>query len=172
MLEIINSLDLFFEDCTREISIREYSRIKKIAPVTAGKILRNLVEEGLLNKREDRGYILFRINSFSFEGKKLAIIYWKNKLKELIDEINKFYNCPTIILFGSIEKCENNLGSDIDLVIISEKTTEFNKISEFEKKLKREIQLFVVGSIKDLKNKNLINNVLNGTKLEGSVEWI
>jgi len=31
MLKIINELSVFFEDCYREFSVREYARIMKIA---------------------------------------------------------------------------------------------------------------------------------------------
>jgi len=46
MLNIINSLMPFFEDCYRRINVREYSRLRKSSPPTASKILFELNKEG------------------------------------------------------------------------------------------------------------------------------
>ena len=54
MLNIINDLDCFFEDCYRRVNVREYARIKGISPPTASKILTNYQKEGLLFKEEYR----------------------------------------------------------------------------------------------------------------------
>ncbi|MEK6826149.1 MAG: hypothetical protein AABX90_00805, partial [Nanoarchaeota archaeon] len=61
---------------------------------------------------------------------------------------------------------------DIDLLLISEKTEEFPEARRFEKKFGREIHLFIVKDMKDLKNEHLTNNILNGTILQGEVKWI
>ena len=172
MLDIINNLKYFFEDCNREISVREFGRMKNVSPATASKILKNLEKENILLKRNDRGYLLFRLNTENFVLKNLSSIYWSEKLNPLLEELDQFYSFPTIILFGSINKCENNLNSDIDLAIFTEKKTEFPHLMNFEKKINREIQLFNFGNFESIKNKNLAKNILNGTKLSGEIEWI
>jgi len=172
MLKIINELSFFFEDCYREISVREYSRISKIAPPTASKILKGFEKEKLLIEREDKRHLLFKANRESETLKLLSKIYWQEKLSKLIDSLNNYYFNPTIILFGSVSKLECNKNSDIDLVVVSENTNEFKKLKDFEKKTGREIQMFVVKDIKDLKNEYLINNVLNGYTLQGEIKWI
>lgn len=172
MLDILNTLECFFEDTTREISVREFSRIKKVAPATASKILKRLVQDGLLINREDRGYILFSANTQNKTLKRLSLIYWENRLKDLIKDLNKFYTYSPIVLFGSLGKCENTIDSDIDIAVISKNTKDFPDISKYEKRFEREIQIFNLKSAKDLKNKNLLNNILNGHKLEGDIEWI
>ena len=172
MLKIINELSVFFEDCYREISVREYARIFKIAPPTASKILKEFKNEGLLNGREDKRHLLFNANKESKVLRDLSRIYWQEKLFKLINSLNEFYFKPPVILFGSVSKLECNKDSDIDLVIISENVKNFAKLGDFEKKLGREIQMFVVKDIKDLKNEHLINNVLNGFILQGEIKWI
>ena len=62
--------------------------------------------------------------------------------------------------------------SDIDLVVISEKTADFPEQKKFETKLNREIQIFAVKDIKDLRNEHLINNVMNGIVIQGEIKWI
>ena len=53
MLKIINNLKPFFEDCYRRINIREYSRLMKISPPTASKLLYKFNKEGLLLIEKD-----------------------------------------------------------------------------------------------------------------------
>jgi len=172
MLKIINELSVFFEDCYREFSVREYARIMKIAPPTSSKLLKNYEKEGLLKSREDRRHLLFKVNRDSKLLRGLSRIYWKEKLSNLINSLNEFYFKPVIVLFGSASKLECNKNSDIDLVIISENIKDFKKLRDFEKKIGREIQIFVAKDIKNLKNEHLINNVLNGFILQGEIKWI
>ena len=59
MLNIINSLKPFIEDCYRRINVREYARIMKISPPTASKILFELNKEELLSIEKDRNEIAY-----------------------------------------------------------------------------------------------------------------
>ena len=85
MLEIINSLKPFFEDCYTELGVREYSRKIKVSPPTASKMLKEFESEGFLNKRIERGYLLFRTNKENLNLKTLSKIYWAEKLNKLIE---------------------------------------------------------------------------------------
>lgn len=172
MLKNLKDLEIFFEDTGRQVSIREFARIKKISPVTAGKILRQYKHEKILSEREDRGYIFFKANNSETLFLGLARVYWTNKLKYILDEIDQFYNFPTIFLFGSINKGDNNLNSDIDLFIITNKKEEFVVSKQHVDKIRREIQIFTASNKEDIKNKNLLKNMLNGTKIRGEFEWI
>ena len=165
MLEIINNLRLFFEDCYRRINVREYSRLMKISPPTASKILFELNKEGLLLIEKDRNYIFYYANKNNKMFIDLSRIYWNVRLNNLVDFLNKNLTNPAIILFGSLSKAETKNDSDIDICIIGHKK-ELN-IKNFEDNLKRKIQLFFFSSIEDIKNKELANNIINGYILEG-----
>lgn len=54
MLDIINNLKPFFEDCYRRINVREYSRLMKISPPTASKLLSKYHKLNLLLVDRDR----------------------------------------------------------------------------------------------------------------------
>ncbi len=167
MLGIINNLKPFFEDCHRRLGVREYARITNVSPPTASKILSSLTKEELLNKQQNRQYLLFWAkNSPLF--KSLAQIYWKQKFEKtgLLDYLNKKFINPTIILFGSLAKGENTRDSDVDLAIISSKK-QIN-LEIFEKKLKRKVQILSFTEILDI-NKELRNSIINGHVLEGKV---
>lgn len=165
MLNIIDNLKYFFEDCYRRISVREYARLMGVSPPTASKILSELKKEGLLLMEEDRNYVFYNANKNNRVFIDLSRIYWKIKLDELISLFDKQITNPCIILFGSLSKAETKKDSDIDLCIIGQ-NKEIN-IKNFESKLNRKIQLFFFNSIESIKNKELANNIINGYVLEG-----
>jgi len=168
MLEIINNLRLFFEDCYRRINVREYSRLMKISPPTASKLLSEFNKEKLLLMEKDRNYIFYYANKNNKIFADLSKIYWNLRLDNLVDFLNKNLTNPTIILFGSLSKAETKNDSDIDICIIGHKRE--LDIKNFENNLKRKIQLFFFSSIKDIKNKELANNIINGHILEGRLK--
>jgi len=168
MLNIINNLKPFFEDCYRRINVREYSRIMKISPPTASKLLSSYNKEKLLQVEEDKNYIYYYANKDGKDFIDFSRIYWRNRFSEILDYLDKNLLSPTIILFGSLSKAETKEDSDIDLCIISYKKD--LKLSEFEKKLKRKIQLLFFNSIKNISNKELSNNILNGYILKGRIK--
>ena len=82
--------------------------------------------------------------------------------------IKEYFN-PVIVLFGSYSKGEDIENSDIDLYIETPSKREI-KPTEFEKKLKRKIQIFKHKKISEIKSKDLINNIINGVSLNGFIE--
>ena len=167
MLEIINNLSSFFEDCYRRVNVREYARIMKISPPTASNILKLYHKENLLKKETYKNYILFYANKEDKTFRDLSRIFWDKKLKEFTEYLEKSLINPTIILFGSLSKAETKKDSDIDLAIFSYKK-DIN-ILKYEKKLKRKIQIFWFNSIQDIKSKELANNIINGYLIRGKI---
>lgn len=167
MLNILNNLKPFFENCYRRINVREYSRIMKISPPTASKILFELNKSDLLLVEKDRNYIFYYANKKNRIFMDLSRIYWRIELEELIEFFCKNSTNFSVILFGSLSKAEVRANSDIDICIIGPKKK--LKLNDFENKLKRKIQLFFFKSIKDINNKELANNILNGYLLEGRI---
>ena len=165
MLKIINNLKPFIEDCYRRISVREYSRLMKITPPTASKTLSELNKEELLSVEKDRNYIFYYANKNNKIFIDLSRIYWKIRLNDLAKFLDKGLINPSIILFGSLSKAENKLDSDIDICIIGHQK-EIN-LKNFEKLLKRKIQLFFFSSINRIKSKELANNIINGCLING-----
>ena len=169
MLEIFNHLKPFFNDCYRKISVREYAKILDISPPTASILLNLYFKEGLLKREEDRIYLFFSADRDSWMFVDLCKTYWKNLLEKIgfIEYLSNEYKIANIILFGSLSKAEVTENSDIDMAIISVSDKKIN-FQKFEKKLGRKIQIFRFDSIKDIKNKELLNNILKGYNLSGA----
>ena len=168
MLNIINNLSPFFEDCYREVGVREYSRLRTISPPTASKLLDSYFKEGLLKKRVYRTNILFSAKRDNRTLKNLSLIYWENKFSELLDYLDSVFYSPEIILFGSLSKLEVSENSDLDLAIFSKIDKKLDLV-KFEKKLGRKIQLFMFKSLGDVKG-NIRESILNGFVLRGELK--
>ena len=171
-----NIMELFVEDSYSKFNVREVARLTKLSPSTASKHLKIAVKGGLLKKEKSRNFILFSadLESQRFRDMKVYNNIGKIRNSGLVDFIEKELNYPeVIILFGSYAKGENKKDSDIDLFILSESKNNLALVT-FEKKLGAEIQVFLhnrkdAESMKG-KNKELLNNIVNGIRLSGFFE--
>ena len=169
MLKIINDLSPFLEDCYRELGVREYSRILRVSPPTASKMLKEFEFDDLLKKREERGFLLFRANRESIILKDLSRMYWRLKLRKTIYYLNSELHEPAIILFGSLSKLEVKSDSDIDLAVFTDFKNRLN-LDKFEKDIKRKIQIFRFKSSSEINSKELKINILNGYIVQGEIK--
>ena len=164
----------FFEDPNRKFSIRELSRILKINHTTVRQYLNNLVKEELLFSKKEGVYSFYTL-VLSKKALNLKLYYNLEKIRnsELIEDLEKAYDLPVIVLFGSYASARDDASSDIDLCLISNIEKEF-PIEKYEKSLNRKISLHKFS--KDLWNKakklnpNLVNNICNGIVLSGELE--
>ncbi len=173
MFNELDILKIFFEDPNREFNVREAARVLKIAPATASKFLKKFDKKRILIGRKERMLLLYKANLDNELYRDLKVFYNLRKIKSsgFIEAIDKFYLKPTIIFFGSASKGYDVKESDFDFIIISEKKKDFPHQKKFEKKLMKNFQIFVVKSIKGLRNEHLMNNVLNGIVIQGRFEW-
>lgn len=174
MFKELNVLRLFLENPTKEWNVREVARHAKIAPATASKLLKKYQKKVILLHKKERILDLYKANLDSDSYRDLKVYYMIRKIREsgLVAALNVFYGKPTIILFGSSSFGMDTETSDVDLLIISEKKEDFPDYKKFEKKLQKELQFFVVKDLEELRNKHLINSVLNGIVLQGEIRWI
>lgn len=174
--KIDDVLNLFMEEPQRQYNVREVARLTGLTPTTSSKYLRKLLKDGFLIKKKNRNMLLYSAHTESQSFRDFKIYYNIKKIRYsgLIEFIEKELNYPeAIILFGSYAKGENAKNSDIDLFILSESKKVLD-LTFFEKKLKAEIQTSIHSrhdtEIMKLKNKELLNNIINGIKLSGFFE--
>ena len=166
----------FIEDPNGWFHIREIAKLAGLSPTTATSYLEDFRKRGILLRKKERNNVLYKANSESYNYKDLKLYYNIKKFRDsgLINFLNEEFNYPkAIILFGSFRKAENTKESDVDLFILSPIKKEAS-LENFEKKLKHKIQLFVYSreefdNLKK-KNKELLNNILNGISLDGFLE--
>jgi len=171
-----NILEYFIKEPEKEFHVREIAKLVKKSPTTISKYLKDLEKKKILISEKKFNHLLFKANVGGREFKQIKLNYNVNLLHDsglidfLVDELN---HPEAIVLFGSFAKAENISRSDIDLLIISSSKKEID-LSKFEKKLRCEIQLFI-HSKKEIenmkkKNKELLNNFINGFVLYGHWE--
>ena len=170
MLTILNNLGPFFEDCYNHISVREYSRLTKISPPWASKILKGYSKDGYLSQKEERGHLLFSLNNANEEAVELSRLYWKNRLKKFSALFTGKFISISGVLFGSLSKAEARGDSDVDIAVFASEKKPID-ISQIEASLKRKISIHWFKSLSDIKNEHLLNNIINGVILFGKIKW-
>ena len=163
----------FFEDPNRKFSIRELSRILKINHTTVRQYLNKLVKEGFLSSKKERVYSFYQL-VLSKKSLNLKLYHNLEKIRNsnLIEDSEKAYDLPVIILFGSFASARDDANSDIDICLISNVNKEF-QIEKYEKSLNRKISLHkynkeLWGKAKK-SNPNLVNSICNGIVLSGEL---
>lgn len=175
MFNELDNLRVFFEEPTREFHLRELSRLTKKNPVTVKTHLKEFVKIGAIKQKKERHLELYSANIEDFYYKEYKRVYNKTKLLEsgLINFLKDELSLPTIVLFGSYEKGEDNQNSDIDIFVLTEVNKKLDT-DEYEKKLNRSMQFHIMNKkgFEALKKKNpdLVNNIINGSVICGFIE--
>lgn len=174
-----NTIDIlknFFEYPNKGFLIREVARLTKINHTTVRQHLNQLVKEEILLIETNGLYPCFKLNP-NKKSLNLKIYFNLEKIRksEIIDNLEKIYDYPTIILFGSYSKAIDDENSDIDLCILTEIKREIT-LDKYSKSLKRKvsIHLFNHKSWQEAKTKNpnLVNSICNGIILSGQFEVV
>ena len=101
-------------------------------------------------------------------------MYAQQKLYEsgLLTHLSALKKAKTVILFGSYARSDWNKESDIDIFIYGE--PEGLKISPYEHKLKKTIQVFLCKEKKELKKfgEGLLTNIIKGIPILGYPEFV
>ena len=163
--------EYFLDNPTKKLRVRQIEREVKIALPSAIRYAKELEEEGILKSETIAGIKLY---SAARMGEKYTIekkLHNIRRLHEsgLIKYLEEEYSHPEIILFGSYAKGEDIEKSDIDLYIETP-IKEIKGLEPFEKKLGKQIQVFCHKNLKEIKNKHLLNNIINGAILSGYIE--
>lgn len=161
---LIRTLEIFFIEPTTIHFIKEISRKIKLAPTSIRNNIKELLKDNLIKIKKTKpfnGFIANReSNSFIFYKR----IYNLYSLKNLIDFLVESYYPKLVVVYGSYSLGEDLESSDIDIIII--KSNNEIKLGNFEKKLKRKIQIISINDLNEL-DINLKKKVLNGIVLYG-----
>lgn len=161
----------FLKHPTEKLRVREIERKLQLPLPSVIRYCKELETEGTLT--------IFQIGNASFyTADKTNENYILEKklfnLKSifrsgLVNHLKQELSNPNVILFGSFSKGEDIEESDIDLYVETSSSKNVN-LEKFEKILDKKIQLIKSKSLKQIKNKALANNIINGINLNGQVE--
>ncbi len=175
MEEKISILQPFFRNPGRLLHIREAADLIGISHTSVRNRFQQLVKEGYLAYIPGRPYGAYKAIVSSRRFQNLKLYFNLEQLREfgLLDVLEKHYEYPTIILFGSFAKAMDDEKSDIDICVLSQmkRTLDF---LPYEKKIGRPISIhqFDKERWKEAKKKNpdIINSICNGIVLSGQLE--
>jgi len=175
MFKQVDILAKFIESPEKDYHLRELARAYRLSPATVKAKLEPSVKAGVVNKAKLRGNLLYTAKRESIEFKKLKAAHNIKELEGsgLMDFLKKEFYDPVIILFGSAARGEDTRGGDFDLFVLTPLKKNVDTL-KYSKLLDRDIQLFVMDK-KEFENtkkrsKELANNILNGTRLNGYLE--
>lgn len=161
----------FFVNPSARLRVRHIEKNLRLPLPSVIRYCRELKKEGLLTTIKTGNVVFYTAdrasNNFILQ-KKLFNIKQVFEVG-LIDYLKKELSNPPVILFGSYAKGEDIENSDIDLYIETY-SKEGIDLSSFERALNRKIQVFRHKSIKEVRNKHLANNIINGIVLNGFIE--
>ena len=164
----------FFEEPNKKFSIRELSRILKINHTTVRQYLNQLVKEMFLSSKKEGLYSFYQLVLIK-KTLNLKLYYNLEKIREsnIMQDLEKKFDLPVIILFGSYASAMDDKTSDVDICLISNIEKEFS-IEKYEKNLNRKISIHKFNKNSWTKTKNLnpnlINSICNGIVLSGELE--
>ncbi|MBI2663766.1 nucleotidyltransferase domain-containing protein [Candidatus Woesearchaeota archaeon] len=166
-------LEYFIEEPEKEFHVRQLAKLTRKSPTTISKYLAKFKKDELLNSRRKLNHLLYRAHTESIAFRDLKLSHNIKQLRQsglLLYLIEEFNSPEAIILFGSYRKAEDTAQSDIDIMIVSPSQKQL-QLLKYEKLLNRKIQLFVYAKAEiermKIKNKELLNNLVNGIVLRG-----
>ncbi len=178
MVEKIDIIAPFFEEPHNHFLLRELAKKIQKNPMTIRNHVRLLLKEGylLLNKKT-KPYQTYRANVDSPAYRNLKWFYNLEKIRisGLLEFLQKRFDYPVVILFGSYAKATDDEKSDLDLCVITPIQTE-HPYSKFEKVIKRPINIrfYTPKQWKELRmqHPDLVNSICNGIVLSGQIEVV
>ena len=174
----IKILNFFIEHPYQEVYLRELAKKLRLSPFAIKKYLDLLLKENLIieERKANLRYFKADISSLFFKHLKIAFNMKKIVNSGLISHLlSNLPNITSIILFGSTARGEDDIKSDLDILIIGKnKSISLNK---FEEKIAKEINIHIFSWSEW--NKEADNNkafyfdiIANGIPLYGEIPLV
>lgn len=168
-----NIKELFFNYATKQWHFEELVKKSGLSRAQTNKWLQRLLKEKLIKKVKEKNkmpYYIAQYNNPAFQTQKKIYALFQFEKTGFLEHLSTLKDAKTVIIFGSFARADWHNESDIDLFIYG-KADEFKK-GLFEKKLKREIQVFQYENRAMLKRlePSVIPNILAGIHVKGTIE--
>ncbi len=162
---------VFFREPTKQHYLKEISAKAGLAHTSAKKHLSELKKMPIITetaeKRGKRNFPVYRADLESKPYKNAKKLFNLSEITRITSFLKDSLAPKSIILFGSYSRGEDIEDSDVDIFLECKKADVDMK--NFEKALKRRIQLHFNPSFKDYP-RELRNNIINGILLSGYLE--
>ena len=169
----IKILKLFFEEPTKQWRFKDIKEKVSIADSKLAEWMKKFVKKKIIIKTKRKGHMPFytanhQETTYRFRKK----IFAQNQLfnSGLLKHLSGLKKSKTVILYGSFNRSDWYKDSDIDIFIYG--NPEGLKLSKYETKLHRNIQLINAKNKKELEklNPKLLRNILRGQIIIGDLK--
>ncbi len=160
---------IIFQNPSKIFHIRELERETKLSTTAISSAVAILSHYNIIKVESDRVTKKVTPSNAFTDYKLIFNLYCLTRLG-LIGLLKTSFYPEAIVLFGSYARGEDNENSDIDLLIISDRTAEL-ELNKYETQLGRKISLHVIKDLKD-STKEFKNTVANGVVLYGYLKVI
>lgn len=162
---------LFCMKTGEKINQRQIAGLLGVSPTAVARALPILEKEKLV--RISRGTTKLHFVELNRDSQKALELKRVENLRLLLESGLPSYleeHLPgcTIILFGSYERGDDTVKSDIDIAVVGAGDKKLD-VAEYEKRLEKEIRINYYKTLKDI-NRYLKSNILNGFTLSGGIE--
>lgn len=168
---LIKVAAVFFREPTSQHYLKEISKKAGLAHTSTKKYLLELKKMLIITetaeKRGKRNFPIYKASLESNNYKNAKKLFNIHSLSAITQFLKDRLAPKSMTLFGSYARGEDIEESDIDIFIECKK--EAVDLSNFEKELKRKIQLHFNPNFKDYPEE-LKNNIINGIVLSGYLE--
>ncbi|MFH1511367.1 MAG: nucleotidyltransferase domain-containing protein [Candidatus Woesearchaeota archaeon] len=156
----------FFENPTKSFQIRGLAKTLRIPKTTVSYQLRHLLLQGIIIKEKKGVFPSYRANDTAEAYRFCKRQDFLKRLMEskLLDYLEQKATQKCIFLFGSFAKAEYSKESDIDL-FVQARDTQLD-LRQYERLLGHKINILFEPEVRKLSTE-LLNNIVNGTKLQG-----
>ena len=165
----LTTLSPFLDDPARAYSMRELARLLRTSHTTLRNRLARLISEGLIQRKKGRVTDEYRaIESRKFRNHKIFRTLEALRESGLLERLEREYDLPIIIVYGSASQGTDDARSDLDLALITDIDKE---PPEGERILRRPVSIRHYTrkewAALRTKNRGLLTSILNGITLTG-----
>lgn len=167
-------LDLLFNS-SKHWHFEELLKKSKLSRGRLNHWLNKLIQEKVIVRVKEEGsmpYYVGDFNSPSYKNFKRLYSLEKFYRTGFLNHLQELSGAKTVILFGSTVRSDWYAHSDVDVFIYGDAHT-FHR-HEFEKQLKRDIELFVCKDAEELKSypPALLKNIVKGYVVKGTLDFV
>lgn len=168
-----------------ELNGRQLSRFLKITPKSIHKAMSALVDEGVVNLKSYGNSFGYSINKKKWIARRLLLPLFQNektfleaviqKIKQEIESSSLKKGILSVVLFGSVQKKEDNSQSDFDIFVLVDKENTVSAVEEEIEKVGTKLTKVYgvtlgpyvksVSSFKKDKSLNVIKSILSSHQL-------
>jgi predicted nucleotidyltransferase len=174
-MEKISIKEIFFNHPSKEWHFEQVLKTSGLSRGQTNEWLKRLCKNEIILRNKPKKKMPHYVSNFNnFKYRNAKLMYALNSLNEsgLLDYLTSLENVQTVVLFGSYSRWDWYNESDIDIFIYGNVKEIF--VGKFSATLKKNVQLFIAKSEKDLKKMGslLLRNILKGIILKGNINDI